>query len=91
MKRDETIAKFKQTYKSCPMQQLLRNICALEEKRHSEVDRAGRRLASSGRACKMKMEPSEGYQSAETQQFLSAMNAAAGMGVEPTNAAMETE
>jgi len=68
----------------------MRNIAGLEEKSHSEKTRAGYRLARGGRMKKMKMEPREGYQSAETAQLLAYMNEAAGAGVEPTSAAMDT-
>ena len=91
IQRGERIERFKQKYNSCPMQQLMRNIAGLEEKSHSEKTRAGYRLARGGRMKKMKMEPREGYQSAETAHLLTCMNEAAGAGVEPTSAAMDTE
>ena len=82
IKRGDKIEKFKQRYNSCPMQQLLRNICALEEKRHGEVTLQGQRLSTTGRAMKVKMEPSSGYQAATTEMMLLAMNSAAGMGAQ---------
>ena len=60
----------------------------MEEKRHVEKGRAGARLTATGRAVKVKMEPSTGYQAAGVQELLNAMNAAAGAGVEAASGAI---
>ena len=69
IKRGDRIEKFKQHYNSCPMQQILRNICSLEERRHSLNSREGTRLSTIGRVRHVKLEPSQGYQEATTEQM----------------------
>ena len=82
--RGGVIAEYKQRHDVGPMQQLLRSIKALEERAAAPGrSNATARLATTGRASKMWLEPKIGYTATSADAFLVAFNAVAGMGNSP--------
>ena len=84
VKRGDRIETFKQTYKSNPMEQMLRSLAAREERANdfSRGGKAAARMKASGRSTNVKIETSAGIVASSMDAFLAGVNRVAGMGQE---------
>ena len=81
IKRGDRIETFKQTYRSNPMEQMLRSLAAREE-RANDASRGGKatlRMQQTGRASNVKIEPSTGIVASSMGDFLMEVNRLAGV------------